>query len=102
LTGLTNGNSSENNKISEEKTKSKMPPPKPPLPATLTGNNVTAETSAELKAKEETEKRKPDWLEELSRKQAHRKSGLFSESKSESSVVPNRYCRHIALASVFS
>ena len=66
-----------------------MPPPKPPLPAALITANISAE--AELKKAEEAEKRKPDWLEELSRKQAHRKSGLFSDSKSESSAVPTRY-----------
>ena len=91
FTGLTNG-SSDSNKIlesKEEKNKVKMPPPKPPLPAALITANISAE--AELKKAEEAEKRKPDWLEELSRKQAHRKSGLFSDSKSESSAVPTRY-----------
>ena len=92
MSGLTNGNS-DVNKISEtkeEKTKStKMPPPKPPLPAAALITNVNlAETAASEAKKDEAEKRKPDWLEELSRKQAHRKSGLFSETKSES-VLPS-------------
>ena len=93
FTGLTNG-SSDSNKILEskdEKNKVKMPPPKPPLPAALITANISAE--AELKKAEEAEKRKPDWLEELSRKQAHRKSGLFSDSKSESSAAPTRYVK---------
>jgi hypothetical protein len=93
FTGLTNGSNgnSDSNKIlesKEEKNKVKMPPPKPPLPAALITANLA---EAELKKAEEAEKRKPDWLEELSRKQAHRKSGLFSDSKSESSAAPTRY-----------
>ncbi len=89
MSGLTNGNSDVNKitETKEEKTKTtKMPPPKPPLPASALIPNVN---QAEVEAKkDEAEKRKPDWLEELSRKQAHRKSGLFSETKSES-VLPS-------------
>jgi hypothetical protein len=62
-----------------------MPPPKPPLPAAISntapiGSEVIGDpTKLASVSKDETEKRKPDWLEELSRKQAHRKSGLVSE-----------------------
>ena len=74
-----------------------MPPPKPPLPAAISNNNSSSNITPDpanneavkqvAAVKDEVEKRKPDWLEELSRKQAHRKSGMFSDSKSESSVI---------------
>ena len=36
-----------------------------------------------------TEPSKPGWLEELSRKQAHRKSGLFSKEQSKDNLKEN-------------
>ena len=85
-----------------------MPPPKPPLPAAISNNNSSSNITPDpanneavkqvAAVKDEVEKRKPDWLEELSRKQAHRKSGMFSDSKSESSVISSSAAPTVAPA----
>ena len=87
--GLTNGGSNgdagskaspvrKNSSSDDGSAAKKLPPPKPPLPR---------EDSKEMLVAPKTEApKKPDWLEELSRKQNIRKSGLFkdkSEDKEE-------------------
>ena len=62
------------------------PPPKPQLPvqpaatSAIEANKEAANTTLDDSAK------KPDWLAELSRKQANRRSGLFSGNSSETAL----------------
>jgi len=56
------------------------------LPASSSDSSikiVEEKKDANDEKKEVDEKKKPEWLEELSRKQAHRKSGLFTDTKIE-------------------
>ena len=79
LTGISRDNSRED--VPAPEPAKKNPPPKPPVPAVLTSNHQEnkSEVSSELIVPNSEEPKKPDWLEELSRKQAHRKSGFFRD-----------------------
>ncbi len=60
-------------------------PQKPPPPHTNSDSSIKImdEKKDSDDKKEVDDKKKPEWLEELSRKQAHRKSGLFTDTKVE-------------------
>lgn len=77
-------NSSKAANDSDNKLKQSAPQKPPPPHANSEGSLRIMDEKKDCDEKKEVDdKKKPDWLEELSRKQAHRKSGLFSDTKVE-------------------
>ena len=85
--GLTNGGSNgdagskaspvrKNSSSDDGSAAKKLPPPKPPLPREDSKEMLVPVPKTEAP-------KKPDWLEELSRKQNIRKSGLFKDKSEE-------------------